>query len=95
MTKPMAIPHPQLGLAWAQPQGIAHHKVTLKQNTIPSFLTRCSCKHFVLPLEMTYLKGSRILQAVYRLVLFSSFQKLGRVAALGATDTLDWKGSEK
>lgn len=56
MTKPMAIPHPQLGPAWAQPRDIAHHKVTLKQNANPSFLTRCSCKHFVLPLEMTYLR---------------------------------------
>lgn len=48
----------QLGLAWVQLQGSANpsHKVILKQNTNPSFLTCCGFKHFVLPLQVTYLR---------------------------------------
>lgn len=56
VTKPMAVPYSQLGLAWVQLQGSANHKVILKQDNHPSFLPRCSCKHFVLPLEVTYLR---------------------------------------
>ena len=56
MTKPMAVPHSHLGLAWVQLRGSDNHKVILKQNTNPSFLPRYSCRHFVLPLEVTYLR---------------------------------------
>lgn len=58
MIKPMVVPYFRLGLAWVQLQGSAKpsHKVILQPNTNPSFLPRCSCKHFVLPLEVTYLR---------------------------------------
>lgn len=84
----MAVPHSHLGLAGVRLQASANpsHKVILKQNTNPFFLPRCSCKHFVLPLEVTGLREAEFYrQVLYRLVLFSSFQSLGRVEASSAS----------
>lgn len=57
VTNPWLCPS-QPGLACVQLQGSAnlHHKVILKQSPGPSFLPHSSCKHFVLPLEVTYLR---------------------------------------
>lgn len=48
MTKSMAVPHSQLGLAWFQLQGSANpcHKVILKQNYQPLFLPQLQLQTF-------------------------------------------------
>lgn len=90
----MDVPHSQLGLAWVQLQGSANPclKVILKQNYQPFLPPRLQLQTFCIAIRSDLLKESRTSQAVYRLVLFSSFQKWGKVEAAGSLQRVGMEG---
>lgn len=90
----MDVPHSQLGLAWVQLQGSANPCLKAESKaespTLPS--SPLQLQTFCIAIRSEALKESRISQAVYKLVLFSRFQKWGKVEAAGSLQQVEMEG---